>query len=78
MIAAVKVESNALDSMKEKLKEVDGLRTQISTFTKRLIDADQTNLNLKSNLVKLQEALTDAKKQKAEARTNYFPSRFLY
>ena len=51
MIAAVKVESNALDTMKEKLKEVEGLRNQISHFTRRLLDADQANLNLKANLV---------------------------
>ena len=66
MIAAVKVESSALDSMKEKLKEVDALRNQISTFTKRLLDADQANLNLKTNLVKVQEAYTELKKSKAE------------
>ncbi len=66
MIAAVKVESSALDSMKEKLKEVDALRNQISTFTKRLLDADQANLNLKTNLVKVQEAYTELKKSKAD------------
>ena len=66
MIAAVKVETNALDTMREKLKEVDNLRSQISTFTKRLIDADQMNLNLKSNLVKSQEAYNELKKQKSE------------
>ncbi len=66
MIAAVKVESSALDSMKEKLREVDALRNQISTFTKRLLDADQANLNLKTNLVKVQEAYTELKKSKAE------------
>ena len=66
MIAAVKVESSALDSMKEKLKEVDGLRNQINTFTKRLLDADQANLNLKTNLVKAQEALNGLRKAKSE------------
>jgi hypothetical protein len=66
MIQAVKVESTALDSMRDKLKEVDNLRTQISAFTKRLIDADQANLNLKTNLMKSQEAFTELKKQKAE------------
>jgi DNA repair ATPase RecN len=66
MIAAVKVETNALDNMREKLKEVDSLRNQISTFTKRLIDADQLNLNLKTNLVKSQEAYNELKRQKSE------------
>lgn len=66
MIAAVKVESSALDSMKEKLREVENLRNQISNFTKRLLDADQANLNLKTNLVKTQEMLAEAKKAKAE------------
>lgn len=75
MIAAVKVESSALDSMKEKLKEVDALRNQISTFTKRLLDADQANLNLKTNLVKVQEAYTELKKQKAEVESSMVPMR---
>jgi IS1 family transposase len=66
MIAAVKVESSALDSMKEKLKEVENLRNQISNFTKRLLDADQANLNLKANLVKVQEMYAEVKKAKAE------------
>jgi chromosome segregation ATPase len=68
MIAAVKVESSALDSMKEKLREVENLRNQISNFTKRLLDADQANLNLKSNLVKVQEMYAEARKAKAEVR----------
>ena len=34
MIAAVQVESNALDSMREKLKELDTLRSQLSILTK--------------------------------------------
>ena len=68
MIAAVKVESTALDSMKEKLKEVENLRNQISNFTKRLLDADQCNLNLKSNLVKTQEMCAEARKSKAEVK----------
>ena len=69
MIAAVKVESNAFDSMKEKLKEVEGLRGQIQAFTKRLLDADQANLNLKTNLVKAQEAYGDLKKSKQDVCT---------
>ena len=71
MIAAVKVESSALDSMKEKLKEVENLRNQISNFTKRLLEADQSNLNLKSNLVKAQEMYAEVKKAKAEVEQDF-------
>jgi hypothetical protein len=69
MIAAVKVESSALDSMREKLKEVDNLRTQISAFNKRLIEADQANLSLKSALMKSQEVYSDIHKQKSEVES---------
>jgi chromosome segregation ATPase len=75
MIAAVKVESNALDTMKEKLKEVEGLRNQISHFTRRLLDADQANLNLKANLVKAQELYADMKKSKMELESSMVPLR---
>ena len=34
MIAAVQNESSALDSMREKLKELDGMRNQLSSLTK--------------------------------------------
>ncbi len=66
MIAAVQVETSALDAMREKLKELDNLRSQLSTLTKRLLEADQTNLTLKTNLVKIQEACADVKKSKGE------------
>lgn len=66
MIAAVQLETTALDQMKEKLKELDHLRVQLSTLTKRLLEADQTNLTLKGNLVKVQEAYGDLKKAKSE------------
>lgn len=69
MIQAVKVESTALDSMREKLKEVDNLRQQISAFSKRLIDADQHNLSLKSALMKAQESFADLNKQKLEVES---------
>lgn len=75
MIAAVKVESSALDTMKEKLREVEGLRNQISHFTRRLLDADQANLNLKSNLVKAQELYADMKKSKVELESSMVPLR---
>jgi hypothetical protein len=55
--------------MKEKLKEVENLRTQIGAFTKRLLDADQSNLTLKTNLVKVQEMYTEMKKAKAEVHS---------
>ena len=64
MIAAVQNESSALDSMREKLRELDGMRVQLSSLTKRLLEADQANLTLKSNLVKIQEAYADVRRQK--------------
>lgn len=69
MIAAVKVESSALDSMRDKLKEIETLRTQLANFSKRILDADQANLNLKTNMLKLQEAYNELKKSKAEVYT---------
>jgi hypothetical protein len=66
MIAAVQNESTALDSMREKLRELDGMRVQLSSLTKRLLEADQANLTLKSNLVKIQEAYADLRRQKQE------------
>jgi hypothetical protein len=72
MIAAVQVESSALDSMREKLRELDVLRTQLSMLTKRLLDADQTNLTLKSNLIKIQEAYADLKRQYTTVSINCF------
>lgn len=68
MIAAVQNESTALDSMREKLRELDGMRVQLSSLTKRLLEADQANLTLKSNLVKIQEAYADLRRQKQEVR----------
>ena len=66
MIAAVQVESSALDTMREKLKELDTLRNQLTYLTKRLLEADQTNLALKSNLMSMQESYLNAKKAKSE------------
>ena len=75
MIAAVKVESSALDSMRDKLKEIETLRTQLANFSKRILDADQANLNLKTNMLKLQEAYNELKKSKAEVCTRrYIPT----
>jgi hypothetical protein len=66
MIAAVKDESSAFDSMKHKLLEVEGLRSQITNHSKRLLESDQQNINLKSNLLKAQEAFSSLKKAKHE------------
>ena len=75
MIAAVQNESSALDSMREKLKELDGMRVQLSSLTKRLLEADQANLTLKSNLVKIQEAYADLRRQKQEMESGMVPLR---
>ena len=66
MLAAVQTESSALDSMRERVKELDGLRVQLSTITKRLLESDQSNLTLKSSLFQLQEAFNDLRRQKQE------------
>ena len=75
MIAAVKTESSALDQMKEKLKEVDNLRGQITVYTKKILEADQANLNMKTNMLKLQEQYNTLKKQKAENESTMVPIR---
>lgn len=75
MIAAVQNESSALDSMREKLRELDGMRGQLSSLTKRLLEADQANLTLKSNLVKIQEAYADLRRQKQELESTMVPLR---
>lgn len=66
MIAAVHTESNALDSMREKLKELDNMKKQLSSLTKRLLEADQANITCKQNLIKLQEEYSIMKKSKIE------------
>jgi hypothetical protein len=66
MIATVQVESTQLDTLREKLKELEDLRSQLSFLTRRLLEADQTNLTLKGNLVLIQEELASAKKSKTE------------
>lgn len=66
MIAAVQVESSALDVMRERLKELDALKAQLSLLTKRLLEADQTNLTLKGNIMKLHDSFADLKRSKAE------------
>lgn len=75
MIAAVQVESHALDSMREKLKELDTLRGQIKMLTNKALEYEQTNLTLKSNLNKLQQANADLKRSKADIEGTLNPIR---
>ena len=75
MIAAVQTESSALDSMREKVKELDGLRLQLSSITKRLLESDQNNLTLKGSLFQLQEAFNDMRRQKQELESTMVPLR---
>jgi hypothetical protein len=75
MIAAVQTESSALDKMREKLRELDGMRVQLSSLTKKLLDADHANLALKSNLVKIQEAYAEARRHKQELESTLVPLR---
>ena len=66
MIEAVQLESNALDLMRGRLKELDTMKTQLTTLTRRLLDAEKSNLNLNGNLVKLTDSYNDLKKSKSE------------
>ena len=75
MIAAVQTESSALDKMREKLRELDGMRVQLSSLTKKLLDADHANLALKGNLVKIQEAYAEARRAKQELESTLVPLR---
>jgi hypothetical protein len=75
MIAAVHNESSAFDSMQQKLQELDTMRGQVSELTKRLLDSDQVNLNLKMNLHKVQEAYAEVKKARGELEQQIAPLR---
>lgn len=75
MISAVQLESNALDAMRDKLKELDTLRTQLTVLTKRLLDADQANLTLKGSVIKMQESYADLKRSKVELENSLNPVR---
>jgi hypothetical protein len=66
MMTAMKTENNALEEVRNKLLEVDNLRSQINTFTMKLLEADQANLNMKTIILMLQEQYNDAKKAKLE------------
>lgn len=65
-MTAMKTENNALEEVRNKLLEVDNLRSQINTFTMKLLEADQANLNMKTIILMLQEQYNDAKKAKLE------------
>lgn len=66
MLEAVQMEKTALDSMRDSLKELENLRSQVSHLTKKLFEADQTNVNLRANLNKMQEAYIEVKKSKSD------------
>jgi predicted nucleic acid-binding Zn-ribbon protein len=68
MIAAVKVESHALFSVKEKLQEMDTLRDQLVAVNKRMVEQEQTNLNLKQALIQDQKTISELRKQKADVK----------
>ena len=78
MINAVQHEASAMDAMREKLRELDSMKTQLSALTKRLLEADQNNLNLKGSLMKLQEAYSEMKKNKQNLESQMIPIRAEY
>ncbi len=69
MIQAVQVESNAYDNMKERIKELDIMRNQLANLTKKCLENDQVNLNLKNSIVKIQDAYVDARRKNADYET---------
>ena len=73
MIRTVQEESNALDSMRAKLKELNSMKQHISALTKRLLGADQSILNLKGSLVKMQDAYTKMKEAKQDLEGQLAP-----
>ena len=75
MIAAVQSESSAMDSMRDKVKELDTLKGQVSTLTKKLLEADQANIQLKSSMVKMQEAHGSLRKSKSDIERQVGPLR---
>ena len=75
MLSAVQTESSALDGMRERVKELDQLRVQLSAITKRLLESDQANLTLKSSLFQLQEAFNETRRAKQELESGIVPLR---
>ena len=78
MIQAVQHESSAMDAMREKLRELDNMKSQLSALTKRLLEADQNNLYLKGSLMKLQDAYSEMKKSKQTLESQIIPIRNEY
>lgn len=78
MIAAVKVESHALFSVKEKLQEMDSLRDQLVAVNKRMVELEQSNLNLKQVLIQEQQNISELRKQKTEVNRIFFLSSSLF
>ena len=65
MIQVVQKESSNQD---RRLEELDFMRTQLGTLTKRLLEADRVILGLKTDMVKTQESLSETKRLKNEVR----------
>lgn len=63
MIAAVQSESTALDSMRDKVKELDTMKEQVAMLNNRLLEADQANIQMKSALMDLQNELSASRKE---------------
>ena len=72
MMTQAKSETNDIDRVRSKLMAVDNLRKQVSLFTKKLLEADQVNLNMKTAVLKAQEEFNTARKAKQEV--NYSES----
>ena len=66
MIASVQVESNAVEQMKSKLKEMENLKEQVTSLTEKLLNADQQILSLKSNTIDNHEQISKLKRTKLE------------
>ena len=66
MIAAVQSESTAIDSMRDKVKEIDTMKEYISQLSKKLNESSHINNMLKQTLVKSQEQVGEFKKYKIE------------
>lgn len=47
MISAVQSESSALDNMRDRVRELDGMKEQMNKLTRKLLESDQLNITLK-------------------------------
>lgn len=73
MIAAVQSESTALDNMRDKVKELDGMKQQINMLSRKLNKSEQASLTLKATIMNLHEQLNELKNQKAEIEKGIHP-----